>query len=320
MKKKTLIAIAAVLAVALVIAVIIVNAPQKVTVGIYRISNNESLDIATVAFMNQLKKEFGEKNVTFVIEDSPFGDTSMGFSIVENIFKNRGVELILVNSTPALKAVYASGSEIPVVGTAITEYASALGLENFNGVVGGNITGTSDLASPEEQVNMIIEVCPDAKRVGVIHSENEPNSIFEAHEIERYLELNGLESVCYTVASTHEVASVAEQAMQECDAIFLPADHTVCAEAQMIARLSKEYNKPVFTADEHICSICGVASLSVDYYELGVATAKMAAKILRGEVNISEMPIEYAESHKKYNKDMADFLGITLPSDYTQIK
>ncbi len=336
-RKKTLVWIAVLLAIVAIIAVLIITAPQKITVGIYQIHEHETLDIATLGFIDQMEEEFGEDNVTWVRDfKATYGDTATGYSIVEKMFKNQGVELVLVNSTEGLKAANTSReNRLPVVAIAITDYAEALGLTNFNGVVGGNITGTSDLASPEEQVAMMMEICalmPELAengtrsiKVGIVHNTDEAASNYEVREVEKYLAENGFEYQEYRVVSSHDVGEKVQQAVEECDVLYLPFDHTVAESAATVESVVKgaiaDGKKiPVFTSNENICKECGLVALSVDYYEMGRATARMAAKILRGEADISTMEVEHAEAAKKYNKEMAALLGLTLPTDYAEIK
>ena len=285
-------------------------------IGICQLVQHVALDAATQGFQDALVEEFGE-NVTFDVQNAQ-GDSNT-CSTIANSFVSKNVDLILANATPALQAAAAATNEIPILGTSVTEYGVALEIADFDGTVGGNISGTSDLAPLEEQAAMLLEICPDTKNVGLLYCSAEPNSQYQVDVVAKALEAKGVTCKFYAFSDSNDLSAVGTTAASESEVIYVPTDNTVAANAEIINNICIPAGVPVITGEEGICAGCGVATLSISYYDLGVATGKMAAKILRGE-DISAMPIEYAPQFvKKYNKANCDALGITIPEGYEEI-
>ena len=286
----------------------------KYTVGICQLVQHEALDAATQGFIDALNEalpgqvEFQNKNAS--------GDNANCSTIV-NGFVSDGVDLIMANATGALTAAAAATSDIPILGTSITAYGVALDIDDFNGTVGGNISGTSDLAPLDQQAAMIQELFPDAKNVGIIYCSGEPNSVYQVEVVKAALEKAGCTVNTYTFSDTNDVVSVTGTASDANDVLYIPTDNTAASCAEAIKSAAK---KPIIAGEEGICKACGVATLSIDYYELGRTTGEMAVKILKGEADISTMAIEYYPNPvKKYNPEMAEHFNLTIPSDYAAI-
>ena len=290
---------------------------EAFTVGICQLTQHAALDQATQGFIDTLKAEFGD-NIE-ILNQNANGDTNVCNTIVGD-FVTKGVDLIMANATPALQAAYNATATIPVLGTSITEYGVALGTTLQNGVVGGNVSGTSDLAPLDEQVDMILEFMPDVKTVGIIYCSAEANSKYQVDEVKKFLEAKDVTANVYPFSDSNDISAVVTKACVENEALYVPTDNTAASCAETIGNIVREYKIPLFAGEENTAKGCGVASLTISYYDLGVATGKMAAKILKGEADISTMPIEYAPATKKYNKDMCSFLGITVPAGYEEIK
>ena len=286
------------------------------SVGICQLVQHDALDAATQGFMDALTEELGDK-VTFNNQNAS-GDSAMCSTIV-NQFISSEVDLILANATPALQAASAATTEIPILGTSITEYGVALEIDGFDGTVGGNISGTSDLAPLDEQAAMLREWFPDAKTVGLIYCSAEANSQYQVDVVKAELEKAGLTATLYSFSDSNDLAAVTEGAAAACDVIYVPTDNTVAANTGIIDNICRPAKVPVIAGEEGICKGCGVATLSISYYDLGVTTGKMAAKILTGEADISEMAIEYAPVTQKYNPTICDALGLTVPDGYVAI-
>ncbi len=291
---------------------------KKFTVGICQLVQHDALDAATQGFMDKLTELLGEENVEFDLQNAS-GDPATCTTIV-NSFVNKGVDLIMANATPALQAAYNATTTIPILGTSITEYGVALGIDNFGGTVGGNVSGTSDLADLEMQANMMLEICPEVKKVGIIYCTAEANSKYQVEQVTAFLEAKGVVVVPFAFADSNEISAVTTAAAEQCDALYVPTDNTAASCAETIGNIVREKKIPLFAGEENVARACGVASLSISYYDLGVKTAEMAAKILKGEADIATMAIEYAPTEKKFNKDMAELLGLTIPDDYIEIK
>ncbi len=286
-------------------------------VGICQLVQHDALDAATQGFIDALNEqlpgqvEFDNQNAS--------GDSATCSTIVNN-FLAAEVDLIMANATPALQAASAATADVPILGTSVTEYGVALDIAGFNGLVGGNVSGTSDLAPLADQAAMLQEWFPDAKNVALIYCSAEANSQYQVDVVEAELEALGYDAEQYSFSDSNDLASVVESAITWCDVVYVPTDNTVAANTGIIDNICQPAQIPVITGEEGICAGCGVATLSISYYDLGYATGLMAAKILTGESDISEMPIEYAaQVTKKYNAAICDALGLTAPEGYVAI-
>ena len=317
-KLKKLLAVASVAAMTLSLCACGGKKDDTYTVGICQLVQHEALDAATKGFKDALVEEFGEDGIKFD-EQNAQGDANTCATII-NGFVSSDVDLILANATPALQAAAAGTDTIPILGTSVTEYGVALEIQDFNGTVGRNISGTSDLAPLESQADMIKELFPDAKTVGLLYCSAEANSQYQVDTVKAALEKLGYTCEYYSFSDSNHLSTVTTSAANASDVIYVPTDNTVAANTEIIKNICMPAKTPVVAGEEGICKGCGVATLSISYYDLGVATGKMAAKILKGESKIEEMPIEYAPQFtKKYNKDICDELGITVPDDYEVI-
>lgn len=291
------------------------DADKVYNIGICQLVTHDALDAATEGFKKALVDELGESRVKF--DEQNAANSSDTCVTIINSFVSSKVDLILANATPALQAAANATVDIPILGTSITEYGVALDIDNFSGTVGGNISGTSDLAPLDEQANMITEIVPDAKTVGIIYCSAEANSAYQVQVVRSALEDKGLTVKEYKFSDSNDVALISENAASECDVIYIPTDNTAASCAKTIDNAVRPKKVPIIAGEAGICSGCGVATLSISYYELGYTTGKMAARILRGEAKISEMPIEYdTKPVKKYNAEICADLGITPPDGY----
>ena len=287
-------------------------------IGICQLVQHEALDAATQGFKDALVEKLGEGSVKFD-EQNASGDSANCATIV-NGFVSNGVDLILANATAPLQAAAQATADIPVLGTSITDYATALDISDWTGTVGNNISGTSDLAPLDQQAAMIQELFPDAKSVGLLYCSAEPNSVYQCDVIEGYLNEEGYTVARYAFTDTNDVTSVAQTAADNSDVIYIPTDNTAASNTEAIANVVIPAKVPVVAGEEGICSGCGVATLSISYYDLGYATGEMAAKILADGADVSAMPVEFAPNvTKKYNAANCEALGITQPSDYVAI-
>ncbi|MBR4071115.1 MAG: ABC transporter substrate-binding protein [Clostridia bacterium] len=291
------------------------NSRAEYEIGICQLVEHSAHDQATQGFMDALSEELGEENIHYDIQSAQ-NDISTCTSII-NQFVSNDVDLILANATAVLQAAASATSDIPILGTSITEYGVALEIEDFNGTVGGNISGTSDLAPLSEQAKMITELVPDAKNVALIYCSAEANSDYQVKVVAEELEKMDIKANLYPFADSNDLAAVCQKAAEENDAVYVPTDNTVASNAGIIDNICRPLKKVVIAGEEG--TSCGAAALSISYYDMGYTTGKMAAKILRGEADISEMPVEYTNAVKKYNKELCDELGITVPDGYTPI-
>ncbi|MGN1316781.1 MAG: ABC transporter substrate-binding protein [Acutalibacteraceae bacterium] len=293
-------------------------AKKTYKIGICQLMEHEALDAATEGFKQAIIDELGEDAVEFDVQNGQ-GDPAT-CSTIANQFVSNNVDLIMANATPALQSAAAATAEIPILGTSVTEYGVALDLEDFDGTVGGNISGTSDLAPLDKQAEMITEWCPDAKTVGLIYCSKEANSQYQVDVVKAELEKSGLTATLYPFSDSNDLAQVCTNAADNCDVIYVPTDNTVAENTGIIDNICEPKKVPVIAGEEGICSGCGIATLSISYYDLGYATGKMAVQILRDGADIATMPIGYAETQTpKYNAQNCEALGITPLEGYVAI-
>ena len=278
-----------------------------------------ALDAATEGFQDACTEKFGEENVEFDVENAQ-GEQNMCSTIINN-FVSADVDLILANATLPLQTAAQATADIPILGTSVTDYATALGITDWTGTTGVNISGTCDLAPIEEQEDMMMELLPDVKTVGILYCSAESNSKYQAELFEAELEADGVEYKEYTAADSNEIQSVVTNAVEECDAIYIPTDNTMAANTQIINNICLPAKVPVIAGEQGICSGCGVATLSISYYDIGYRAGEMAYEILAEGADITTMPIETApEVTKMYNPTICEELGISVPDDYTAIE
>lgn len=286
------------------------------TVGVCQLVQHEALDAATQGFVDALTEELGDA-VTIDVQNAS-GD-SVNCGTIVNGFVSRGVDLIMANATPALTAAVSATADIPILGTSITAYGVALDIDDFNGTVGGNVSGTSDLADLQTQAQMILDWFPETKTVGLLFCSAEPNSRYQIDEVRKALEAQGVTCEEFAFTDSNDVSSVTQKAADFSDVVYIPTDNTAASNTEAIANVLLPAGVPAICGEEGLCRGCGVATLSISYYDLGVTTGKMAAKILKGEANISEMPVEYTDATPKYNASICDQLGITPLDGYEAI-
>ncbi|MBQ2725755.1 MAG: ABC transporter substrate-binding protein [Clostridia bacterium] len=311
MKKTLSIILAAVMALTACIGFTSCGASGTYTVGICQIQPHAALDAATKGFMDALTEEFGEENITFINQNAQ-GDTTACTTII-NDFVTKNVDLIMANATPSLQAAANGTTIIPILGTSVTEYGTALGIENFSGVVGNNISGTSDLAPLDQQAQMILDLFPDTKTVGMLYCSAEANSAYQVKVVTEYLTGKGITCVDFAFSDSNDVAAVSAAAAAGADVLYIPTDNTAATCTEAINGAVLPTGTPIIAGEEGICSGCGVATLSISYYDLGVKTGKMAIEILKGQTKIEEMAIGYVDTfQKKYNKANCEALGVDI--------
>lgn len=288
------------------------------TIGICQLTTHPALDAATKGFQDAVKKGLGEDKVTFSHKDAAEKQANCD-TIIDGFISDK-VDLILANATLPLQSAANKTAEIPILGTSVTDYASALGIKDWTGTVGSNISGTSDLAPLDKQADMVKELFPNAKTVGLLYCSGETNSVYQVTEMEKYLTKLGYTVTKYSFVDANDLASVTQNACDKSDVLYVPTDNTAAKYTDIIANVVIPAKKPVVAGEAGICGGCGVVTLSIDYYDLGYATGEMAVQILKGEKNIKDMAIEYApEVTKMYNEANCKALGITVPEGYSPL-
>ena len=289
----------------------------KYYIGICQLVTHDALDAATKGFQDAVIEKLGKDNVVFDLQNAA-GDANTCASIA-NAFVAANVDLIMANATPALQAAQIATADIPILGTSVTEYSVALDLKDYTGVVGGNVSGTSDLAPLEDQAAMLVEWFPDAKNVGLLYCSAEPNSKYQVEAVKALLEDKGVTCKLFPFADSNDMPAVTNGACDFSDVIYVPTDNTVASSVDIIDGICRPAGVPIIAGEEGVCAGCGVATLSISYYDLGYKTGEMAAQILKGEADISTMKIEYAPATRKYNPEICKDLGLTAPEGYKAI-
>ena len=286
-------------------------------VGVCQLVEHDALDAATEGFVDALEEKLGD---ALEIEVQLAQGEPNNCTTIINNFVAGNVDLIMANATPALQAAVSGTDTIPILGTSVTEYGVALGIDNFNGTVGGNVSGTSDLAPLDGQAAMIQELFPEAKKVGLLYCSAEANSQYQIDVVTEELTKLGYECTPYSFSDSNDLATVATSAAENSDVIYVPTDNKCADNTGIIDNVCRPAKVPVVAGEEGIASGCGVATLSISYYDIGYQTGVMAAEILAEGADISTMPIAYAPSvTKKYNAEICQELGITIPDDYVAI-
>lgn len=294
------------------------KASGEYTVGICQLLEHPALDAATEGFQDALKEKLGDK-VTFLLQNAQNEQPTC--ATICNGFVSEGVDLILANATSPLQSAAAATTTIPILGTSVTDYATALEIKDWNGKTGKNISGTSDLAPIGQQEDMLVELFPNAKQVGLLYCSAEPNSLYQINLFAEALKADGIAYKTYAMADTNEVQAVVTAAVGECDVLYIPTDNTLAGITETIYNIVVPAGIPVVAGEEGICAGCGVVTLSISYYDLGYKTGEMAYEILVNGADIKDMDVQFADNiTKKYNAEICEKLGIKIPSDYTAIQ
>lgn len=291
---------------------------EAYTIGIVQQLEHPALDAATKGFQDKLTELLGEENVVFDYQNAQGEQTNC--TTIATKFVSNNVDLIMANATTALQSAAAATADIPIVGTSVTDYVTA-GVVDSNEAPGKNVTGASDLAPVDQQIALLLKLVPDAKKVGIVYCSAEPNSEFQSKLAQAELDRAGVAWAEYTAADSNEVQSVVTKAVSECDVLYVPTDNTMANNTEIIKNIAVPAGIPVIAGEEGICSGCGLATLSISYYDLGVKAAEMAYEILVNGANPAEMPIEYVSDGitAKYNPEIAEALNITVPEDMVAI-
>lgn len=291
----------------------------KYKIGICQFVQHDALDKATEGFKKGVTDTLGEDKVVFEEQDAA-GDSAT-CSTICNGFVSSGVDLIMANATASLQAAAASTTTIPIVSTAVTDFATALDISDWNGTTGRNITGTSDLSPIAEQANMIKEVFPNVKQVGILYCSAEPNSVFQVNLMQKALDELGITYKTFSAADTNDINAVVTTACSECDVLYVPTDNTLASCAETVKSVSLAAGIPIVVGEEENCKNTGQVTLSISYYDIGYEAGKMAADILANGKDPATMEIKNStDLVKKYVPSACEALGITPPADYVAIE
>ncbi len=291
------------------------------TVGICQLAPHPALDAATKGFKDTLTELSAADGKTIEFQEQNANGEATTCGTIINGFVSSKVDLILANATAPLQTAASSTDSIPILGTSISSYGTALEEPDMGECTGRNISGTSDLAPLDEQAAIVKEWFPDAKNVGLLFCSGEANSRYQIDMIKPHLEALGFSCTEFTFSDSNDLATVTTNACQNSDVIYVPTDNTVADNTGIIANIAIPANVPVIAGEEATCSGCGVATLSISYEELGQTTGEMAYEVLVKGADISAMPIQFAPSvTKKYNPTICEQMGLTPLEGYIAIE
>lgn len=294
------------------------SSSKKYTIGICQLMEHEALDAATKGFKDTLTKKLGTDNVEFDEQNAQGESTNC--STICNGFVTSNVDLILANATGALQAATQATADIPILGTSVSDYATALNIKDWKGKTGTNVSGTSDLAPIDQQEAILKEIIPNAKKVGILYCSSEPNSAYQSKLMQEALKKDGIAYKEYTAADSNEIQSVTTTACDECDVLYVPTDNTMASSVNTIKNVAIPAGIPMIAGEKGICA-AGVATLSIDYYNLGCQTGEMAYDILKNKKKAGDMEVQFAKKlTKMYNAENAKALNITIPDGYEPIE
>lgn len=294
------------------------SSSKKYTIGICQLMEHEALDAATKGFKDTLTKKLGKDNVEFDEQNAQGESTNC--STICNGFVTSNVDLILANATGALQAATQATADIPILGTSVSDYATALNIKDWKGKTGTNVSGTSDLAPIDQQEAILKEIIPNAKKVGILYCSSEPNSAYQSKLMQEALKKDGIAYKEYTAADSNEIQSVTTTACSECDVLYVPTDNTMASSVNTIKNVAIPAGIPMIAGEKGICA-AGVATLSIDYYNLGCQTGEMAYDILKNKKKAGDMEVQFAKKlTKMYNTENAKALNITIPDGYEPIE
>lgn len=294
------------------------SSSKKYTIGICQLVEHEALDSATKGFKDALTKKLGKDNVEFDEQNAQGESTNC--STICNNFVTNNVDLILGNATGALQAATQATADIPILGTSVTDYGTALNIKDWSGKTGTNVSGTSDLAPIDQQEDMILELVPNVKKVGILYCSSEPNSAYQSDLMKKALDEDNIAYKEYTAADSNEIQSITTTACNECDVLYVPTDNTMASSAETIKNVAIPAGIPMIAGEAGICS-AGIATLSIDYYSLGYKTGEMAYEILKNGKKPGDMDVEFADKFTKmYNEENCKALNITVPDGYEKLE
>ena len=279
-------------------------------IGVVQLTEHTALDATNQGFVEAVEAS----GLSVSIDQQNAQNDQSACQTIASKFVGDGVDLIFAIATPAAQAAAAATTDIPIVGSAITDYAAS-GLVKDNDKPGTNVTGASDLTPVAEQLQMMQKVLPDVKKVGLLYCSAESNSDIQIASAKEELDALGLSYTEFAVSSSNEIQSVVESAVGKVDALYAPTDNTIAAGAAQVGQICKENKLPFITGEEGMCEAGGLFTLSINYKDLGKLAGEMAVKILKGESKPADMAIEHLSTNELVvvkNEEMAEAIGVDL--------
>ena len=294
------------------------NANEKKTIGIIQYVEHVALDSAREGFIKALSDNgfVDGENISIDVQNAQADQSNL--STISDRFVSNKVDLVLAIATPAAQSIAGKTTEIPILATAITDFVAAK-LVNSNEAPGGNVSGTTDMNPIKEQIDLLVKLVPDAKTVGVIYTSSEDNSVVQAKVAKEAIEALGLTYTEVTVTNSNDVQQATQSIVQKCDAIYLPTDNVLASSMPVIYGVTLQSKTPVICGESGMVENGGLATLGINYYDLGYKAGLMGVKILKGEAKPADMPIESAsEFDFAINGNVANEIGLKIPEDLTK--
>lgn len=321
MKKLIAMVLAAMMVLAMASAAPAAKAEEaKYTIGICQLMQHAALDTATQGFMDALTEKLGD-SVTFDLQNAQ-GEPTTCSTIVTGFVANE-YDLIMANATPALLAAVSATDTIPILGTSVTDYATALAIDDMDASVGTgiNVSGTSDGVPAQLYADVLMELIPEAKKVSIVYCSAEPNSEFQSDQFIACMDAIGVETTVYTFTDSNDIQAVVTAAIEDADAMYIPTDNTAASNMTIVTNICAPAGMPIICGEEGMCGSGGLATITISYYDIGYVCGEMAYDILVNGADVSAMPIGYAASpEKKYNADYAEAIAFEMPEDYVAIE
>lgn len=320
MKKMIALVLAAVMVLGMASGVAAKAEEKTYMVGICQLVQHAALDAATQGFMDALTEKLGD-SVKFDLQNAQ-GESTTCSTIVTGFVAN-DYDLIMANATPALLAAVSATDTIPILGTSVTDYATALAIDDMDASVGTgiNVSGTSDGVPAQMYADTVMELVPEAKNVSVLYCSAEPNSVLQADQFIACMDELGVSTTVYTFTDSNDIQAVVTSAVEGADAMYIPTDNTAASNMTIVSNVCTAAGLPVICGEEGMCGAGGLATVSISYYDIGHVCGEMAYDILVNGADVSAMPIGYAASPaKKYNPDFAEAIGFEMPEGYEAIE
>lgn len=296
-----------------------VDSDKTYTIGICQLVQHDALDAATQGFKDYLTEQLGDK-VTFD-EQNAQGDSTTCATICTGFVSNQ-YDLIMANATPAVQAAVSATSDIPIVGTSVTDYATALADDSMDATVGTgiNVTGSSDGVPAQTYADLVTELIPDVKNVSVLYCSAEANSVIQADQFKECMEAAGATVTVFTFADSNDIQSVVTSAIDGADALYIPTDNTAASNMTIVSNVCQPAGIPVICGEENMMMNGGLVTASISYYNIGRAAGEQAYKILVEGQDVAATPIAYDTAPvKKYNPEYAQAIGFTVPEGYEAV-
>lgn len=286
---------------------------DKIKIGILQLVEHDALDASYRGFVDGLKEAGYEDGKNIIIDYQNAQGEQANCITIGQKFINDKSDLILAIATPAAQAVANMTKDIPILITAVTDPADSK-LVNDNNAPGGNVTGTSDLTPVESQIELLTEITPNVKTVGLLYCSSEQNSVFQINMAKRKLDSMGIKYIDLTVSNPNEIQQVLQSAIGKVEAVYTPTDNMIAAGMATVALVAEPAKLPVVCGEGGMTKLGGTATYGISYYELGKLTSTQAVSILKGEKNPAEMPIEYLQKFDLIvNTNMVESIGLTIP-------